>query len=234
MRRKRLDKNLELIREGVYDFYDSQEGAKEDGTIDKILNYYIDKIMKYGQDSLTKKEQEILSDAKKGRMPLDRPIYKKNKLTGDIEIDSRGNAIRVNKDMVIPGVPFITSKGRGIKKKETIDGRCYWNVDDPCRIFYVFSTANIDDENSTGLVIYKTISKSGYDLGAFIKPRSELKDRQPADVWNIINDKYDKGIVLNKEMYLLFVKFDKLYHESRKNNIEELGKIYQVLRDYPK
>lgn len=223
-------RKIEKLNEGVYDFYEQQDGSD---TTDKIINYYIDKIRKSGAASLTKKELQIFNDAKRGKLTLDNPVYKRNKLTGDIETDTAGNAIRMDKDQIIPGVPFLTSKGRGIKRKEVVNGRCYWNIDEDCKYYYVFSVGSITEENTSGLIIYKTESKGGGEYGAFIVPKNDLKGCSPEDLWKKINDKYDKGVILDKETYLKFVNFDKLYHESRKANAVELKKLYTQLKNYP-
>jgi len=222
---------IKLIKEGVYDFYDAYEGQD---TADKILNYYVDKIRKNGRDSLTREEINIFDNARKGKLTLENPVYKRNKLTGDIETDNSGNAIRLDKDKLYPGVPFVTSKGKGNKKKETINGRCYWDVDDPCKVYYIFSTTKINEENPTGLMIYRTHSKVGDKLfGTFIVPKSDIKNLQPDELWKIVNEKYDKGIILDKDMYLKFIKFDDLYHKSKKEFADELNKLFNDLKNYP-
>ena len=84
---------IRLINEGIYDFYDAYEGSD---TADKILNYYVDKIKKNGRGSLTRKEIEIFDNARKGKLTLDTPVYKRNKVTGDKEVDEMGNVIRID------------------------------------------------------------------------------------------------------------------------------------------
>jgi hypothetical protein len=218
-----------LITEGAYDFYDDQEGGN---TLDKIINYYLDKIRKYGQDSLTNKEKEIFEDAKKGKLLLDRPIYKKDKVTGDIQMGPDGRPIRLDKDNLIPGVPFITSKGKGGKKANIINGRCYWNIDDSCRYYYVYDKKSIDEENPNGLIIWKSVSKSGKEYGAFIVPKTEA-NLEPDNLWKNLNKKFDKGVVLDKETYAKFLEFDNLYHTAKKANIEKIDDIVDALRKYP-
>lgn len=229
MRRKR---NSKLLTEGVYDFYEAYEGVN---TADKILNYYVDKIRKNGKGSLTKKEVEVFDNARRGKLNLETPQYKRNKLTGDIERNAKGEAIRLDDtEKIIPGVPFLTSKGRGLVKKEIINARCYWNVDDPCKYYYAFIIANKSAENPSGLVIYKTHSKEDDKvLGSFIIPKSTLIGIDPEDLWNNVNDKYDKGIILDKNMFQTFVRFDDLFHNSKKESMPELLKIYEILKKYP-
>lgn len=221
---------IQLIKEGVYDFYDAYEGQN---TTDKIINYYIDKIRKNGKGSLTRREIEIFDNARKGNLNLENPVYKRNKLTGDIETDNKGDAIRLDKDRFFPGVPFLTSKGKGSKKKETINARCYWNIDDPCKTYYAFIISRVNEENPTGLVVYKTHSKSGSALGTFIIPKADLKDAQAEELWKKVNDKYDKGIILDKDMYLKFVNFDDLYHKGKRDFAADLTKLYEELKNYP-
>jgi hypothetical protein len=231
MRRTRRNNNM--LNEGVYDFYDVYDQSNTN-TINKIINYYIDKIKKYGKDSLTAREQQIFKDANEGKLTLDNPIYKRNKLTGDIETE-KGEAVRLDKVSLIPGVPFLTAKGRGVKKNVVVNGRCYWDVDEDCKYYYVFIVAKISEENPTGLVIYKTVSKSGDKaLGAFIVPKADIKNDKPDDLWKKINDKYDKGIILDKEMYGKFVMFEKLFRASRLANAQELAVLYEELKKYPK
>jgi len=231
--RKTRRKDIGLVNEGLYDFYDAYDKAAEgDTTIDNIINYYLDKITKYGQNSLTKKEKEIFEAAQRGKLPKDRPVYKKNKVTGDIELDPMGNPVRMDQDVLIPGLPFITSKGRGAKKKETIKARCYWNVNDPCKMFYVYSTTVVDESNPNGLTIWKSESE-GKDYGSFMKlTASELKSR-PEDLWVRLEKKYDKGAILDKEAYVKFVQFDQLYHDDKKANIKKIEEIVEFLKEYP-
>lgn len=230
MRRKRT-KNKEIILEGVYDFYDAQEGTDKDTIANKILNYYIDKIRKDGKDSLTKEETKIFNDAKDGRLVLVKPIYQRNKVTGDIDLDNMGNPIRLDKDTLIPGVPFITNKGMGGKKRNLVNGRCYWNVDVPYRTFYVYDIMSKSDNNPHGLIIWKTVSKDGKEFGAFIIPKSEA-NMSEKQLWDTLNGKFDKGIILDKDTFAKFIEFDKLYHESKKANMERITALYSILKIY--
>jgi len=220
-----------MLNEGVYDFYEVYDQSNT-SVLNKIINYYIDKIKKYGKDSLTKREQQIFKDANNGKLPLDNPIYKRNKLTGDIETD-KGTAVRLDKDTIFPGVPFVTSKGRGIKKTDVVNGRCYWDIDEDCKYYYVYILAKVSEENPTGLVIYKTTSKSGEKaLGAFIVPKADFKNDKPEDLWKKIDSKYDKGIILDKEMYSKFVMFERLFRAGRIANAQELSVLYEELKNY--
>jgi hypothetical protein len=225
----RRTRQKELITEGIYDFYNSCEGSD---TIDKIVNYYIDKIKRYGQDSLTAKEKEIFDDAKRGKLPLDRPIYKRDKVTGDIEIGPDGRPIRLDQNNIIPGMPFVTTKGMGGKKKDIVNGRCYWNIDDSCKHYYVYDKKSIDETNPNGLIIWKSISKSGKEYGAFIVPRNEA-NLEPDNLWKTLNKKFDKGIILDKDTYAKFIEFDQLYHKEKKANIKKIDDIVDMLRKYP-
>lgn len=210
---------LETLNEGVYDFYKLNNQYGEDKTTDAIVNYYIDKIRKYGQDSLTQKEVEVFNQAKNGKLTLDNPVYKRHKTTGAIEYD-KGNPIRIDNQGPVPGVPFVTSKGKGVKRKEVINGRVYWNVDDQHKAFYVFGPE--------GLIIWKTVSSSGKDFGAFLIPKSEAGLR-PEELWESLAKKFDKGFILKKEDFMKFLEFDKLYHESRKLNMDRISKLYREL-----
>jgi hypothetical protein len=231
MRKTRVKKDkIKPINEGVYDFYEAYdpEGAS---TPDKIINYYIDKIRKYGLDSLTQKEKEVFENAKKGKLTLEKPVYKRNKVTGDIELDNLGNPVRLDKEDVIPGIPFITSKGKGGKKKEVINGRIYWDIDEDYRIYFVYGGES-SDVNPHGLIEWKTISKDAdKEFGAFMKPKAEI-NMQPFEWWKYCDNKYDKGVVLDKEIYLKFLEFDKLYHESRKKNRDRISVLYKELKNY--
>lgn len=233
MRRKRTKRgDIQQINEGVYDFYEMYDTDKNNKTVDKIINYYLDKIVKYGNDSLTTKEYEIFNNAKKGILNLDNPVYKRNKVTNDIEYDNKGNPVRLNGDVLIPGVPFVTSKGRGKKKMETISGRCYWNVGENFKTFYVYGN-DITNDNPYGLVIWKTVSSAGKEMGAFIVPKS-LGNMSETELWKNLNNKFDKGIILDKETYLTFLEFDRLYHDSKKENLGKLVELYRELSTYPK
>lgn len=228
--RTKIEKN-NILNEGVYDYYIAYDPTDKSGTAEKIVNYYIDKIAKNGRDSLTKQEQEIFNNAKKGILSYDKPIYKRNKLTNDIELDNKGKPIRIDSDMVLPGVPFITSRGKGAIKKEVINGRCYWNLDEEHKTFYVFG-GEITDTNQNGLVIWKTISTSGKEFGAFLVPKSEAS-LNPEGLWKALDDKFDKGIILDKDTYTKFIEFDKLYHISKKQNLDKITELYNILRKYP-
>lgn len=221
-----------ILNEGVYDFYDLYEPDSKSPTTDKIVDYYIDKIRKYGQNSLTSEEQRIFKDAQKGKLTLEKPVYKKDKVTGDIELDPVTNIpIRIDIETLTPGVPFITSKGKGAEKKVIINGRCYWDIDENHKTFYVYG-GEISETNPQGLVVWKTVSSSGKPLGAFIVPKGE-SNLTPADLWKNLNNKFDKGIILDKETYLTFLEFDKLFHTSRKENADRLDRLYNILKNYP-
>jgi hypothetical protein len=235
MRRTRVNNEFRLIKESAYDFYNMNDGKN---MAEKILNYYLEKIRKYGQDSLTNAETEIFNDAKKGKVPVDKPIYKKNKVTGDIEIGPDGKPVRLDKDSLVPGVPFITAKGRGKKKQQTIDGRCYWNINDPDspgKVYYVYDRMSIEETNPNGLIVWKSVAKSGKSTGAFMNLTSSEANARPADLWNTLNKKYDKGAILDKETYIKFIEFDKLYHgQEKKMNSEKIDELVEFLKNYPK
>jgi hypothetical protein len=230
MRRKRFKMENNILNEGVYDYYIAYDPTDKSSTADKIVNYYLDKIAKSGRDSLTKQEQEIFNDAKRGILSYDKPVYKRNKLTNDIEMDSKGKPIRIDSNTLLPGVPFITSRGKGAIKKEIINGRCYWNIDENFKTFYVFG--EISETNQNGLTIWKTVSSSGKEFGAFLVPKSEAS-LNPDGLWKVLDDKFDKGIILNKETYSQFIEFDQLYHLSKKQNLERITELYNILRKYP-
>lgn len=231
MIRKRNRRNDNMLNEGVYDFYETFDSSNKIKTVDKILNYYVDKILKHGIDSLTDKEVEIFNNAKKGILNLDNPVYKRNKVTNDIEYDNKGKPIELNINKLIPGVPFVTSKGRGLKKIEVVRGRCYWNLDENHKTFYVYGN-EITDINPQGLIIWKTISNSGKDFGSFIIPKG-LGYMTEIELWKNLNDKFDKGIILDKDTYMKFLEFDELYHDSKKMNIQKILELYKFLSKYP-
>ena len=222
--------DLQPINEGIYDFYEAYEPGDSE-TTEKILNYYIDKIRKYGQNSLTKTEVQIFNDAKKGKLTLEKPVYKKNKITNEIEHDSKGEPIRLDKDIMIAGVPFITSKGKGGKKEEILVGRCYWNVDEKHKTFYIYG-GNKSEQNPYGLVVWKTVSETGKEFGAFVVPKADA-DMTQSELWKTLNKKYDKGVILDKETYAKFMEFDKLFHTSKKASIERITELYNELKIYP-
>lgn len=231
MRRKRIKKDkieeqiseVTPLNEGVYDFYETQSDYPDESTTDKILNYYIDKIRKHGQDSLTDQEFQIFNDAKKGELSLEKPMYKRNKVTNEIEYDNLGNPIRLDKDILIPGVPFLTSKGRGEKKKEQPKGACWWNVDEDFKTWYVFTP--------DGLTIWKSFSPMK-EFGSFIVPKNEA-GLVPVELWKALGKRFDTGIYLTKEMFQKFCEFDRLYHDGKKANKEKLEELYEVLKNYP-
>ncbi len=228
MRKKRNKKDevkeeVKPINEGVYDFYEAYDTDERTATSDKIINYYIDKIRKYGQNSLTKQEVEIFNDAKKGKLSLDKPVYKRNKVTGDHELDNFGIPIRLDKDTLIPGVPFLTSKGKGSKKVQNINGRIYWDIGDDHKTYYVYGK---DKE----LIIWKTYSV-GKEFGGFIVPKGEAA-LSPDELWKSNNKKFDKGMILDKETYNMFITFDELWHESKKLHRDKLTDMYEKLKNY--
>ena len=195
-------------------------------------SYYLYKIRKHGVDSLTKKEKQIFDEAKNGKTPFDKPVYQRNKLTGDIEIDEKGNPVKVDfSGVIIPGVPFLTSKGKGVEKKSIINARCYWNNIDKVKYYYVYG-GPVSDTNSNGLIIWKTESKSGNPLGAFIIPKSEAT-MNPVALWKNLNNKFDKGIILDQDTHDKFLEFYNLYKSSRKDNISKLMDLFNYLKNYP-
>lgn len=229
MRRKR--KGIQLIKEGVYDFYNAYDG---NSTTDKICNYYVDKIRKYGMKSLTKKEEEVFDAAKKGKLTLDKPIYKRDKVTGDITVDNiTGQPVRIDKEGFIPGVPFLTSKGKGAIRKNAINARIYWNMGEPFKMFYVFNKFKSNDENPHGLTIWKSVKSEDNVYGAFIKAREG--DRVPPDdLWKVLDNKYHKGIILDKEMFDKFNEFDNLFHNDKKASGEKIIQLYNELKNLGK
>jgi hypothetical protein len=222
------------LNEGLYDFYELYDPSPNYHTIDKIQNYYLDKIKKFGKESLTKREMEIFKDATMGKLKSENPVYKKDKVTGDIELDAKGQPIRLDKEIIQVGVPFVTSKGRGISKetvRTSVNGRCYWDVDDNIKVFYVYG-GEITETNPEGLIIWKSVSKSGKPMGSFIIPKGEAL-MSMENLWKNLNGKYDKGIILDKETYGKFLTFDELYHSGKVANIEQLQILYNYLRKYP-
>lgn len=226
--KKMRKRNNGSLNEGVYDFYDQYSGKN---TINKIINYYLDKISKYGKDSLSSKEKQIFDEANQGKMTLDKPIYKKNKLTGDIELDNQGKAIRIDLSQTIPGVPFITSKGKGMKKKEVINARCYWDVGSDCKYYFVFNNGVVSAENPSGLIWFKTVSE-GKDFGSFMKLKSTYVGATPDELWKKIDNDYDKGCILDYDALNNFLTFYNLYKTSKRENIARITELYEFLRDY--
>lgn len=223
-----------ILNESIYDFYRLYDKAGNKKIVNKIIDYYLDKIVKYGEGSLTKNEKDLLNKAKINRLPEEKISYKRNKLTGDIELGSDGKPIKLDTDDdVVPGIPFITSKGRGFKKEDKLEARCYWDIDNNVKYYYVFSPLNINDKNAYGLIIWKTISNNERPLGAFIVPKNEL-DLPPNELWDRLNTKYDKGIILSKEMYNKFMLFYDLYkNDKKKADILSLNNLYMELVNYP-
>lgn len=232
MRRKRYsEKQVQLIKEGVYDFYEAYEG---DGTTDKICNYYVDKIRKYGIKSLTKKEEEIFNSAQKGKLTLDKPVYKRDKVTGDIAVDNiTGAPIRIDQEGFIPGVPFITSKGKGTIRKDSIQARVYWNVGENFKMFYIFNKSKSNEDNPHGLTIWKSVKSEDNVCGAFIKAKGGDKVA-PKDLWKVLDNKYHKGIIMDKAMYDKFNEFDTLFHGDKKSSIERIMQLYNELKNVGK
>lgn len=224
------------LNEGLYDFYNIIDSSK-DSIMDKIQNYYFDKIKKHGKESLTKKELEILQSATMGKLKTETPVYRRNKVTGDIDLDKSGNPIRIDQEIVPPGVPFVTSKGKMADRsdKPMIYARCYWNVDEPVKSYFVFSNKSKTPENPNGLIIWKTISKNVAEkpFGTFIVPKGEAQ-LSPEELWANLNDKFDKGVVLDKETYMKFIVFDDIYHNSKKANAAQLRELYDYLSRYPR
>jgi len=232
--------NRYTLNEGIYDFYELYDPSPNSKTIDKIQNYYIDKVKKHGRDSLTKKEMEIFRDATNGKLKAEEPIYKRDKVTGDIEIGKNGKPIRIDLETIPPGIPFITTKGRNngnVQTKSVVNGRCYWNVDDKIKAFYIYG-GEVTAENPRGLIIWKSVSSKPVEkpLGAFIVPKGEAQ-LPPEELWKSLNNKYDKGIVLDKETYMKFLAFDDLYHNSKKallpDKYTQLKALYDYLAKYP-
>ena len=221
----------QMLNEGVYDFYETLGDGKF--TTDKIISYYIDKIRKDGKESLSAKEIEVFNDANRGELPLDKPVYKRNKLTNDIEMD-RGVPIRIDQERLIPGLPFLTSKGKGGQQKERkLDARCYWYIGDKCRNYYIYDPNKKEDENPNGLIVYKTESATGKEFGTFMIPKKSEASKEIEELWSELNERYDKGIILNKEAYDKFMMFDNLYHASRKENAEKLRELLNYLKNFP-
>jgi hypothetical protein len=181
---------------------------------------------------------EIFQNATQGKLKTDDPVYKRDKVTGDIALDKKsGKPIRINQEVIPAGVPFVTSKGkmRETPIEEVINARCYWNVDDPIKAYYVYSDTSKTDANPNGLIIWKSISKNPAEkpLGTFIVPKDEAQ-MIPTELWENLNDKFDKGIILDKETYYKFISFDELYHGVKKLSIEQLKTLYNYLSKYPK
>lgn len=241
MKKTRINKK-DMLNESMYDFYrlyDDKSGKKR--LSDKIVDYYIDKIVKYGEDSLTDKEREIFNKAKINALPAEKIEYKRNKLTGDLELGNDGKPIRLSDiDDVVPGIPFITSKGRGIKKENKIEARCYWNIDEPAKYYYVFSNEFVTNENPYGITIWKTKSTNQDKvLGSFMVPKSEL-EMSPSELWDKMDVKFDRGIRLSKDMYDKFMTFENLYRNFKEGD-EDVNKkaqtikiLYDDLVNYPK
>lgn len=227
------------LNEGLYDFYDLIDSESKSSTIDKIQNYYFEKIKKFGKESLTKKEMEIFQNATMGKLKAEDPVYKRDKVTGDIALDKNGKPIRIDQEVIPAGVPFVTTKGRNRQttdtKKEVIIARCYWNVDDPTKAYYVYSDSQKSSENPYGLIIWKSISKNPAEkpLGTFIVPKGEAQ-MNPEELWANLNDKFDKGIILDKETYYKFLAFDDFYHSKKKIAGQQLILLYDYLHKYPK
>ena len=231
MRKTRKKDTSGMILEGVYDFYEAYDNTPKKTTTEKILDYYLDKILKYGENSLTSAETKIFNDAKRGKLSLEKPVYKIDKVTGDIENDNLGNPIRIDTDQIIPGVPFITAKGKGAKKKEIIKGRCYWNVDEDFKTFFVYG-GEVTDTNPQGLVVWKTVSNKGSEFGAFIIPKGEANITME-ELWKNNAKKYDAYASLDKETYVKFLEFDDLFHKSKKENIKKITELCAELKRFP-
>ncbi len=228
-----MKKKYGTLNEGMYDFYEKQ-GKEEDELTDKIVDYYLDKMRKYGKDSLTEIEARIFKDAQDGRLTMGKPVYAKDKVTGDILLDDFGNPVVIDEpNKVYPGIPFLTSRGMGeVKKEAPIAGRCYWNNGSTARSYYVFDKKAINSENPYGIIIYKTESKTGKAFGSFMVPKNK-ELTPPADLWLKCEDDFDFGAVLTKEIYETFINFYNLYHTSKKENLEEITKLYDMLKKFP-
>lgn len=226
------------LNEGLYDFYEMIDPESKSSTIDKIQNYYFEKIKKHGKESLTKKEMEIFHNATVGKLKAEDPVYKRDKVTGDIALEN-GKPIRIDQEVIPAGVPFVTTKGKTKEKSETkkenVIARCYWNVDDPNRSYYVYSDTEKSAANPNGLIIWKSISKNPIEkpTGTFIVPKGEAQ-MKPEELWATLNDKFDKGIILDNETYYKFLAFDDFYHGKKKIAGGQLKVLYDYLSKYPK
>lgn len=226
-----MGRKFQKINEGAYDFYSKLKGKND---TEKIVDYYLDKISKFGINSLTSKEKEIFNLANAGDLK-DLTIYKRNRITGDIELDNLGNpVVDPASDNLIPGLPFLTSKGKGVESKYVIQARCYWNLDEEGKTYYVFFTIPKTEENPFGLVAYKTLSSSGKSaMGIFLKTIPN-GDKDPDDFWETLEKKYDKYVILDQNTLDIFKKFETEFHSDKKvKNIVELMPMYDVLKKFP-
>jgi hypothetical protein len=217
---------MDILNENVYEIYERESDKPKDRLPEKIINYYIEKIRRDGMESLTQKEKEIYNDARRGVVRYeDKPIYKRSKVTGEIEYDNKGNPIRTDKPLIIPGVPFLTPKGKGLKRKEIINGRCYMNDGSENRNYYVF-------DKGGRLIKYKTISDSGKPMGTFMGLLKKEDGVYPEQLWDILDQKFDSVILLDKTMYETFLSFDYLYHNQKKDEYQQLMLLYRELAKY--
>lgn len=213
------------LNEGIYSFYEKLKGKT---LSDKIMDYYLDKIRMYGNDSLTDVEKKIFKEAQNDNLTMDKVSYARDKTTGDIDYSKKIE----DPNKIFPGVPFLTAKGRGEKIKNVVNARCYWDDQNPsCKYYYVFNDSKISQDNQYGLIIYKTESKDGKPLGSFIVPKSE-SSKSPNELWEMLENKYDRGFILDQEILNLFLKFDDLYHRAKKENLTFLQESYQRLKNY--
>lgn len=204
------------------------EGKREQDKIDQLLE-----IM--AKRKLTEEERNLLSSLSKGgSLPEeDKPVYKKNKLTNDLETDDVGNVI-VEEDPGKAGSEFVTSKGKQnsvdkIKIEDIIDARVYKNKTSEENVFFAYTTSEKEGVVENNWIIYRTGSMDKYPLGQFMDVNApkyiRFKTKTPEQMWKDLDFEFDFGMILDQDIYEDFINFVELYKESQVKHAKILQKL---------
>lgn len=204
------------------------EGKREQDKIDELLEIL-------SRRKLTSEERDLLDLlGKGGKLPEENIVYKKNKLTNDLETDDQGNPI-VEENPIVSGKEFVTNKGKKnsvdkIKIDEIIDARVYKNKTSEENIFFVYLTENNEGVINNKWAIYRTGGSSDkHPIGQFMdvnNPRfSKFKNKTPDQMWKDLDFDFDYGMILDQSLYQDFIYFMELYKEDQIKHMNLLKKL---------
>jgi hypothetical protein len=213
------------------------EGKREQ---DKI-NEFLDK----GIQNLTREEKALFDRLLKGgTLPTESkapPVIKTDK-TGNYLKDEDGRVItEPDKDEdteLDAGQEFTTGKGKKIGADKIvppkiINARVYRNKDSEERFIYSYVTLeDADGGKYNDWIVYRT--GGGREFGAFLdtsNPKfSYYRTTAPKALWEILDWKYDFGMMLDDDLYEDFTTFIELYkNREERANRGPLTALYRRL-----